>query len=143
MLLVQFALLAFLLVHSCCCPPATPPTRPAARTLCYCTARLPAEVVAPQLEALKLVGTEAGRTTCAFLSGSSRLRELQLDFWGRSNRLPRAMADCTALTKLTIQCSSGLEGHTVLASLQSLQVSARAGRVAAAVKNGSMQTRYC
>jgi hypothetical protein len=115
-----------------------------ARTLCLLRCLpVPAEVVAPQLEALKLVGTEAGRTTSAFLSGSSSLRELQLDFWGRSNRLPRAMADCAALTKLTIQCSSGLEGHAVLASLQSLQVSRRARRATAPVKSSSLETCCC
>lgn len=42
------------------------------------------------------------------------------DFWGRSNGLPRAMADCTALTKLSVQCSSGLGHYKVLASLRSL-----------------------
>lgn len=40
----------------------------------------------------------------------------------RSNSLPRALADCTALTKLTVQCSGGLPHFQVLASLKALEV---------------------
>ncbi|KAL4428304.1 hypothetical protein ABPG75_002393 [Micractinium tetrahymenae] len=80
-----------------------------------------AEIVAAQLEGLRLVATDSGRTTSPFLSGGARLKELHLDYWGRSNSLPRALADCTALTKLTVQCSGGLQHYQALASLKALQ----------------------
>ena len=47
----------------------------------------------------------------------ARLRPLH-----RGNALPRSMDGCTALTRLSVQCSSGLEQHKALASLKSLQV---------------------
>jgi hypothetical protein len=81
-----------------------------------------AEVLAPQLESLRLVATDSGRATSAFLAGGSCLRELRLDFWGRSSGLPRAAAACTALTRLCVQCSAGLGEWKALTALTSLQV---------------------
>ncbi|PSC69888.1 helicase and polymerase-containing TEBICHI [Micractinium conductrix] len=80
-----------------------------------------AEIVASQLTGLRLVCTDSGRTTSAFLAGGGRLQELALDFWGQSKGLPRALEGCTALTKLSVQCSGGLEQYKPLASLKSLQ----------------------
>jgi hypothetical protein len=80
-----------------------------------------AEVVGPRLEVLRLVCTDSGHATSAFLSAGCCLRELQLDYWGRSNRLPAALAACTALTKLSVQCSGGLEHCQALSSLAALQ----------------------
>lgn len=49
------------------------------------------------------VRSQAATACCCVMLPSNRstlhTRLLQLDFWGRSNSLPRAMADCTQVRR--------------------------------------------
>lgn len=68
-----------------------------------------------------MVSTGGGRVTSAFLEHGGALRTLRLDFWGAGNGLPRQLTCCTALTALTLQCSSRLDRYAALGVLTGLR----------------------